>query len=523
MRARTQRDIRPAGERRRRSDGERSRRAILDASARLATVEGIDGLSIGRLAQAIGMSKSGLYAHFGSKEELQLATIDTAEEVYETDVIEPAMKLPDGLPRVEALCERFLTHIESGVFPGGCFFASVAAELDTRPGPVRDRIAAFQSRWSELIASGLRAGQRAGRARPGRERRAAHLRDQRAARPCQHGVRPLRRSHRVRPCSSRDRRAGRARQAHAMTGTCFGVPSASDPGALDAQVAFLGVPYDAGTPGVWLPKGQHGGPAAIRAASVDILSYPDGWYDVESDRDRLNGVTMADAGDAAVDGRDVESDHASIVHAVQRIAERGALMVALGGDHSISYPLVRGLESLGPFDVVHVDAHADFSDDLDGDRLTAAASCGAWRSCRSSGPSSAIGLRNVDRAEVNELREHGGRWATTRDVLKRDLPQWCTRPSPSPSGCTSRSTSTCSTRPSHRDTRCRSRAAWATRAARAAGRGDAARAGDRLRRGGAQPDRDPSGVTARTAAWIVVHLLSEIFDGEGGIRTLERG
>ena len=155
-----------AGVRRRRSDGERSRRAILDASARLATVEGIDGLSIGRLAQAIGMSKSGLYAHFGSKEELQLATIATAEEVYETDVIEPAMELPDGLPRVEALCERFLTHIESGVFPGGCFFASVAAELDTRPGPVRDRIAAFQSRWSELIASGLRAGQRQGEVAP---------------------------------------------------------------------------------------------------------------------------------------------------------------------------------------------------------------------------------------------------------------------------------------------------------------------------------------------------------------------
>ena len=155
-----------AGERRRRSDGERSRRAILDASTRLATVEGIDGLSIGRLAHAIGMSKSGLYAHFGSKEELQLATIDTAEAVYETDVIEPAMELPDGVARVEALCDRFLTHIESGVFPGGCFFASVAAEVDTRPGPVRDRIAAFQARFSELISSGLRAGQREGELDP---------------------------------------------------------------------------------------------------------------------------------------------------------------------------------------------------------------------------------------------------------------------------------------------------------------------------------------------------------------------
>ena len=143
--------------RRRRSDGERSRRAILDAAARMATVEGIEGLSIGGLAQAIGMSKSGLYAHFGSKEELQLATIDTAEEVFDADVIEPAMRAADGLPRVEALCEGFLSHVERGVFPGGCFFQSVAAELDTRPGPVRDRIVVFQAGWSKLVASALRA------------------------------------------------------------------------------------------------------------------------------------------------------------------------------------------------------------------------------------------------------------------------------------------------------------------------------------------------------------------------------
>jgi AcrR family transcriptional regulator len=149
-------------ERRRRSDGERSRRAILDASARLATVEGIDGLSIGGLARAIGMSKSGLYAHFGSKEELQLATIATAEEVFNADVIAPAMQSDDGLPRAQALCERFLSHVERGVFPGGCFFSSVAAELDTRPGPVRDRIATFLSEWVELIASSLAAAQRQG-------------------------------------------------------------------------------------------------------------------------------------------------------------------------------------------------------------------------------------------------------------------------------------------------------------------------------------------------------------------------
>ena len=154
--------LQSATERRRRSDGERSRRAILDASARLATVEGIDGLSIGGLARAIGMSKSGLYAHFGSKEELQLATIDTAEGVFNADVIAPAMQSDDGLPRAQALCERFLSHVERGVFPGGCFFSSVAAELDTRPGPVRDRITAFLSEWAALIASSLAAAQRQG-------------------------------------------------------------------------------------------------------------------------------------------------------------------------------------------------------------------------------------------------------------------------------------------------------------------------------------------------------------------------
>src|SRR5690242_6203015 len=86
--------------RRRRSDGERSRAAILDAAARLATLEGLEGLTIGRLAAHTGMSKSGLFAHFGSKEELQLATVATAEEVFTSDVLEPARAAPDGLARL---------------------------------------------------------------------------------------------------------------------------------------------------------------------------------------------------------------------------------------------------------------------------------------------------------------------------------------------------------------------------------------------------------------------------------------
>src|SRR5688572_19789796 len=124
--------------RRRRSDGERSRAAILRQAARLATVEGLDGLSLARLADAAGISKSGLFAHFGSKEELQLATIAAARALYEELVIEPAGEAPAGVPRLRAYVERFLDHVEEGVFPGGCFFVSAVSELNTRPGPVRD-------------------------------------------------------------------------------------------------------------------------------------------------------------------------------------------------------------------------------------------------------------------------------------------------------------------------------------------------------------------------------------------------
>ena len=137
--------------RRTRSDGERSRAAILAAASKLATVDGLEGLTIGRLADHIGMSKSGLYAHFGSKEELQLATIASAEEVFGADVVEPAQDAAPGLDRLQTLADRFMVHVESGVFPGGCFFASVLGEFDTRPGRVRDRVAAFMGGWTRRL------------------------------------------------------------------------------------------------------------------------------------------------------------------------------------------------------------------------------------------------------------------------------------------------------------------------------------------------------------------------------------
>src|SRR4051812_28898248 len=152
--------------RRRRSDGERSRAAILHEAARLATVEGLNGLSLARLADAVGISKSGLFAHFGSKEELQLATVDAASAIFEELVIEPAADAAPGMSRLRAYVDRFLEHVEKGVFPGGCFFVSAVGELAPHPGPVHDGAMAFSQRWLALLAEEVAAGQAAGELDP---------------------------------------------------------------------------------------------------------------------------------------------------------------------------------------------------------------------------------------------------------------------------------------------------------------------------------------------------------------------
>ena len=100
------------------------------------------------LAAEVGMSKSGLYAHFKSKEELELATIATAAAIFDSEVLQPATPVPAGIERLKALANSFLSHLERRVFPGGCFFAAVAAELDTRPGPARDRVSRCSTRGS---------------------------------------------------------------------------------------------------------------------------------------------------------------------------------------------------------------------------------------------------------------------------------------------------------------------------------------------------------------------------------------
>src|SRR5438477_7854444 len=133
------------------SKGQASRDAILRTAATLATTRGLDGLSIGDLAAEVGMSKSGLYAHFKSKEELELATIETAAAIFESEVLQPAATAHAGTERLGALVDAFLSHLERKVYPGGCFFAAVATELDTRPGPARDRVVAILDRWQSLL------------------------------------------------------------------------------------------------------------------------------------------------------------------------------------------------------------------------------------------------------------------------------------------------------------------------------------------------------------------------------------
>src|ERR1700727_3713835 len=139
------------GQRRTRADGERTRSAILRAAASLATVDGPEGLSIGHLAAAIGMSKSGLYAHFGSKQELQLATVEEAGRNFTEEVIRPALAAPAGRPQLEAVCEAFFEHLQRRTFPGGCFFAGAVLEMGTRPGPVKEAVADFQAGFVDLI------------------------------------------------------------------------------------------------------------------------------------------------------------------------------------------------------------------------------------------------------------------------------------------------------------------------------------------------------------------------------------
>ncbi|HYC62528.1 MAG TPA: TetR/AcrR family transcriptional regulator [Thermoanaerobaculia bacterium] len=136
--------------------GERTRQSILDRAVDLASLHGLQGLTIGGLAEELGMSKSGLFAHFGSKEELQIATIEAAAERYINEIFKNAIQEPRGYPRLLAICTSWLSYIRRGVFPGGCFFAAASFEFDSRPGPVRDRVRALMDDWMRALERAIR-------------------------------------------------------------------------------------------------------------------------------------------------------------------------------------------------------------------------------------------------------------------------------------------------------------------------------------------------------------------------------
>ncbi len=146
----------------RRSDGERTHAAILDAAMAIASVEGLGSLTIGRLARELDISKSGVFAHFRSKQRLQQETVAAAGEVFEREVLAPGMQAPAGLGRVEGLCEAYLSYVDRGVFPGGCFFAQLIAEFDATDGPLHEAAAEGQSDWAGLLQTEIETAQSQG-------------------------------------------------------------------------------------------------------------------------------------------------------------------------------------------------------------------------------------------------------------------------------------------------------------------------------------------------------------------------
>lgn len=146
--------------------GARTRSAILDRATGLASQVGLTGLTIGVLADDLNLSKSGLFAHFRSKEALQIEVLNHAAERFLDIVVRPALREPRGAPRIRALFERWLAWEHEAALPGGCVFVAANAELDDRPGPVRDRLVELQRGWVKAIALSFAKGVEAGLFRP---------------------------------------------------------------------------------------------------------------------------------------------------------------------------------------------------------------------------------------------------------------------------------------------------------------------------------------------------------------------
>jgi len=155
------------------ADAHQTHLAILDRAVDLASVQGLEGLTIGRLAHDLRMSKSGVLGHFGTKEELQLSALKAAADVFRREVWAPAVAVEAGLPRLLAVCTAWISYLERGVFPGGCFLTAASCEFDGRPGPVRDAVASVLELWWHTLESEVRSAQRAGQLPQGLDPRLA--------------------------------------------------------------------------------------------------------------------------------------------------------------------------------------------------------------------------------------------------------------------------------------------------------------------------------------------------------------
>jgi AcrR family transcriptional regulator len=146
--------------------GQQTRAGILDAALGLAARKGLEGLSIGTIADAMGMSKSGVFAHFGSREELQIAVLREYHARFEAEVFTPALDVERGLPRLRALFDRWLRRVSVAI-DSGCIYISGAVEFDDRPGPVRDALVAMVQAWQQALERAIRLAVDAGHLRAG--------------------------------------------------------------------------------------------------------------------------------------------------------------------------------------------------------------------------------------------------------------------------------------------------------------------------------------------------------------------
>jgi agmatinase len=205
--------------------------------------------------------------------------------------------------------------------------------------------------------------------------------------------------------------------------TFFGSPACDDLARLEAQVAFVGVPWDQGVLIPFIRSGAFAGPRLVRETRTRLReTRPDGtsagWFDIETERHHLGGVRMADCGDVLVAGGDVILSHDRITAVTRRMADRGSLVVAVGGDHSVSFPVGRGVAEVhGAVDVVHIDAHPDFADVIFGSKLSHGSQLRRLFELKTIDRITALGLRSADADQVEDMKRLGVAYASTKAVL----------------------------------------------------------------------------------------------------------